>query len=492
LQPAALTGTQSPAIEHLPEAANHQEAADCIELAETYGPPLDVAQRLVLNSWLATTSEGLWSARTAAYCVARQNGKGELLQARSLHGMIQLGEQIIHTSHELATSVNAFNRLRATLENYDDLRRLVKRVRLANGEQGIELRNGASIKYRARTGGGARGLDHIALVIYDEAQHLKPEHVAASSPTLATHPNSQVILTGSAGLATSDVWWQMRLDALRRKPGRFAYVEHSAEQVELDNNGRIISTTPPVDDPATWAQANPAYGTRISFDFLQAQHRLLGDQLFAREHLTVWDQLPEMVIQAGAKIPTEPWLNTVTSTPPTITAGQIVMAFDVEIDGSYAAITIGHGTLTDAYVETIEHRPHTGWMPARLVELVQRWQPKVIVFDSGCGPAASLLGDIRFQFEQAGLSVDILQPLTSRDYRLACNAFLQAIEAGTVRRPQVDNDRLEIAGLTARAKEVGDTWLFDRRKSPEPIVAVTTAAMARSQLSAPTFDFFLQ
>lgn len=490
----ASAGTPSPAIAHLPEAHQHShaEAIDCIDLAETYGPALDPAQHLVLRSWLATDETGLWSARTAAYCVARQNGKGELLQARELHGLIQLREQIIHTSHELPTSVNAFNRLRATFENHDDLRRLVKRVRLVNGEQGIDLRSGASIKYRARTSGGARGLDHIALVVYDEAQHLKAEHLAASSPTLATHPNSQVILTGSAGLTSSEVWWQMRMDALRRKAGRFAYLEHGAEQVSLDEHGRIVSTVSAIDEPATWAQANPAYGTRITHDFLDAQLRLLGPDLFAREHLTVWDQLPQMTVQAGAKLPADAWLDCASSEPAAIDAGQLVMSFDVELDGSYSAISIAAGTLADGYVECIDHRPGTGWLPQRLVELTQRWQPRVIVLDSGSGAAAAMLGDIRYAFEQALLSTERLQPMVSRDYRAACSAFLQAIIDGKVRRPTVENDRLEIAGLTARAREVGDSWVFDRRRSPEPIVALTTCAMARSQLSEPAFDFFLQ
>lgn len=488
----AQVGTQSPAIAKRPEHASLAEAVDCIELAETYGPALDDAQKVVLQSWLATDEDGLWAARTAGHCVARQNGKGEALQARELHGLVQLREQIIHTSHELATSVSAFNRLRSTLEAYDDLRRLVKRVRLANGEQGIDFRNGSSIKYRARTGGGARGLDHIALVVYDEAQHLKPEHVAASSPTLATHPNSQVILTGSAGLATSEVWWQIRLDALRNKPGRYAYLEHGAEVCWIDDQGRFASTKPDASDPAIWAQANPAFGTRISYDFLEAQYRLLGEELFSREHLTVWDALPSMTVQAGAKLPADAWLDTATSTPPPIKPETLVMAFDVEIDSSWAAISIAYGTVADGYVETIEHRAGTGWLAHRLVELTRRWQPRTIVLDGGSGAAAAALGEIRFEFERAQLDTSRLQPLTHAQYRLACTSFLQAVSDGKVRRPSVENDRLEIAGLTARAREVGDSWIFDRRKSPEPVVALTTAAMARAQLSEPAFEFFLQ
>lgn len=168
------------------------------------------------------------------------------------------------------------------------------------------------------------------------------------------------------------------------------------------------------------------------------------------------------------------------------------MAFDVELDGSWSAISIATGTLAAGYVELIEHREGTGWLPGRLVELTKRWQPRTIVLDGGCGTAAAMLGEVRYAFEQAALSTDRLQTLTTKDYRLACSSFLQAIIDGKVSRPSVENDRLELAGLTARAREVGDSWIFDRRRSPEPIVAITTAAMARSMLAEPAFEFFLQ
>jgi len=492
LQTVAQVGTQLPAIRQLPaDVANLVEADDCIELAEAYGPPLDEAQKIVLRAWMGTTDAGLWAAPLAAHACSRQNGKGDELQARELFGLVQLGETIIHTSHELATSVNAFNRLVATFEAFDELRRLVRRVRLVNGEQGIDLRSGASIKYRARTGGGARGLDHIALVVYDEAQHLRPEHVAASSPTLATHPNSQVVMTGSAGLTFSEVWWSIRLDAVRRKPGRYAYVEHTAESCSVDADGRFLSTKPNSADPASWALANPAYGTRISHDFLESQLRLMGEELFSREHLGVWDSLPAMTIQAGAKLPPDPWLDTVTVSPPDIKPGHLTLAFDVEIDGSYAAIAIAAGDLSNSYVEVVDHRPGSGWLPYRIVELVRRWEPTKLVMDGGSGAAAAMLGEIRFELEKASIDPNRMVALTTAEYRRACGAFLQAVVDGKVTRPQVENDHLNTAALTARARDIGDSWVFDRRRSPEPIVGLTAAAMARAQLAEPTFDFFL-
>jgi hypothetical protein len=242
LQSDEPSGVQQPQILHEPaDVHSLVEADEAIELAEAYGPRLDESQKITLRTWMGTRKDGTWAAFQASHAMSRQNGKGDELQARELFGLTQLGESIIHTAHEVATSKNAFLRLEATFLNYDDLRKLVKgKPRHQNGDEGIVLRSGAEIKYRARTGGGGRGFDDIALVVYDEAQHLKPEHLAASSPTLAVNPNSQMILTGSAGLSFSESWWNIRLNALRKVGGRFAYVEHTAEQCGFDEQGRFF------------------------------------------------------------------------------------------------------------------------------------------------------------------------------------------------------------------------------------------------------------
>ena len=481
-----LTGTQIPQIQHLPADVHSLAVAEeCIELAEAYGPSLDESQRITLRAWMGTRADGTWSARDCVHAMSRQNGKGDELQARELYGLTVIGEPMIHTAHELETSKNAHLRLVSTFENYDDLRRLVSRVTYGNGDQGIELRSGAFIKYRARTGGGGRGLDDIGVVVYDEAQHLKPEHVAASSPTIAVHPNPQLFFTGSAGLSFSEMWWKFRLNALAGKGARLAYLEHTAERCGLDSNGRFFTTGADVNSIQSRADANPAYNTRITDEFLESQLQTMGPELFAREHLGVWDIPSWMQAQAGAKIPEAAWMDTATAAFPTVTAGDLVMAYDVELDGSFSAIGIATGTLADAFVQNIEHRPGVGWLPGRLVELVKRWNPSVVLMDGGSGAAAAALGEIREAFEQARISPELLVPLTSAQYRAACGAFVQAVIDGKVHRPEVENDRLHKAGLTARERTIGDSWLFDRRNSPEPVVSLTSAVMARSRLAEP-------
>ncbi len=490
---AVLVGTQSPQILLEPRSiASRQEADDCIEFTEAYGYPLDEAQKITLNAWMGTRADGKWAASSACHAMSRQNGKGDEIEAREAYGLVVLGERIIHTAHEVPTSIDAFERILARFTNYDDLRKQVKRVSRVNGQQGFTLRSGAEIKYRARSAGGGRGLTNQALIVYDEAQHLQRKHMAASSSTKATHPNPQTIFTGSAGFEFSEVWWDLRIEGLRGRAERLAYVEHTAERCWIDADGKFRSERPNVEDRQAWADANPAFAHRISEEFLEDELLTLGAELFAQEHLGVWTPLPSMIAQLGAKMPEGPWLASQTASPPAIVAGEITMAYDVEIDGSHAAISIAAGDLTSGYVETVEHRPGVGWLPARLVELVQKWKPTKLVMDGGSGAAAAALGEIRMQFERSGLKPDVVEPLTSSQYRAACAAFVQAVIDGKVRHPEVDNDRLHSAGLTARERAVGDAWVFDRRNSPEPIVALTTAAMARSQLSDPPFTFFLQ
>jgi hypothetical protein len=52
--------------------------------------------------------------------VPRQNGKGEVLMARELFGLFELGERlIIHTAHEFKTSAEHFHRLEAVVRDCD-------------------------------------------------------------------------------------------------------------------------------------------------------------------------------------------------------------------------------------------------------------------------------------------------------------------------------------------------------------------------------------
>ena len=144
LQSDALTGVQRPQILHLPPNVHSLDAAkEAIELADAVGMTLDESQRFTLNCWLGEQADGLWSAFEIADIEPRQNGKGDTIQARELAGLFVFGERLqIHTAHEFPTANEAFLRMVNVIDANPDLSRKVQKIRYANGEQGIELRNG--------------------------------------------------------------------------------------------------------------------------------------------------------------------------------------------------------------------------------------------------------------------------------------------------------------------------------------------------------------
>lgn len=493
-----LLGQEEPSLLWTPDAASLAAADEALELADAYPGrgPLDPHQRLAVRAILGMNADGTWAAPTAAFFGPRQStGKTGVLQIVEQYKVTQLHDRISHTAHEVPTAKDSHLRMVEWLESYDDLRRLVKRVTYANGDQAVEFKAGGVIQYKTRTKGGQRGLDYIGTLIVDEAQEAKPEQLAATSPTLAIHPNPQVIFAGSGGFATSDLAWGMRLEALAGSNPRLAYVEHTAQRVWLEN-GQPKAVDPDPEDRAMWALANPSLGRRWrqGEQFLADQwSRLKVDPLkFAQEHLCVWE-LPASADGPPAKLDPAHWQASGTSSPPHVEPGELAMAFAVH-DG-YTSIAIAAGTLAKAYVEVIDHRPGTGWVPARLVELQQRWRPTVIGLDGGNGPAQAVLSEVLEAFAEHDIPADTVKPMTSGVYLAACEAMSQAVADGKVSRPVVEDDVLTAAASVAGARTLGtDRWLWDLRSSKAPLSPLVAATVARGLLTeqgAQVAEFFV-
>jgi len=200
---ASLVGVQKPTHSWAPPAVSNS-AREAIELCAAVGMPLDEWQQNVLTLWLGERADGTWAAFEAALIVARQNGKGGVLEARELAGLFLFGDKlIIHSAHQFDTSIEAFLRMKNLIDGSDFLRKRVKRVMNSHGDEGFELLNGARLRYKARTSGGGRGFSGD-LVVLDEAQELTSRQLAALMPTLSARPNPQLVYTGTV-TATAEV-----------------------------------------------------------------------------------------------------------------------------------------------------------------------------------------------------------------------------------------------------------------------------------------------
>jgi hypothetical protein len=456
---------------HPLDADNLDEAHSAIELWEHYsGKALDSAQRLAVELVMAETSDGRWAAQTTGRAVSRQNGKGDEIEVVEAWGAVARGEWIIHTTHEEPVAKRAFERMVGFLSSHPDLERKVEKTIAGNGPKIIYMTRaagGGRITYRTRTGAGARGLDDVSRLVVDEAQHVQSEMLASSSPTTAVNPNPQTNYIGSAGVeGKSDWWWNLRVRALRNAGGAFSWLEHSAERVELSPDGRVLQIRPEdVTDRAVWALANPALGVRISERYLAEQLENMGPELFAREHLCVWDPYPNA---DGGFLPFDQWKDLVIEAP----ESQRTVCYGLSAtEGSATFSSASRLPNGDLYVDMVECRPGTDWVLDAAVERFIRKRIPLRVNPSA--PEGAFVRPLR------ELGVEIVE-VTPRDYQQACGEVLDAVKNGKIHH--LGQAELDRAVRSAERRDVGKEggWVWADPASGVDLSPLKAATLALS------------
>jgi hypothetical protein len=480
--PPDLQGAQEPRILWVPPAVS-SAGAEAVELAALAGLGLDPWQALVLQHALAERADAKWAAFEVGVVVSRQNGKGGILEARELAGLFILGERlIIHSAHQFDTSLEAFRRLLALIEDTPDLDARVKRVSRAHGEEGIELKGGQRIRFRTRTKGGGRGFTGDCLIL-DEAMILPEAAHGALLPTLSARPNSQVWYTASAvdqqihedGVVLARV----RKRAIAGGDPGLVYAEWSVDPGQ-DENGKDLAPEELAPDVATnprsWAQANPGLGIRISAEHVAREQRAMDPRTFAVERLGVGDW-PNTEAMDGRVITPEAWaelcdIDSELRDP-------VCFAFDVTPDRSRASIAAA-GRRRDGFghVEIIERKRGTGWLAERVAQLLKRHKSVGVVCDAS-GPAGSLLAEL----QQLGIEVT---SVSAKEHAQACGMLFDAVDQAVVRH--LGSAELAAAIAGARRRPLGDSWAWSRKDSTvdiSPLVASTLALWGSLTLAKP-------
>lgn len=280
-----MKGSQQPRIQVEPSRIS-TDGDDAALLMSEYGYNLDPWQKCVIDCWLGKDKTGKYNTTSSGLSLPRQNGKNVCLEAREFFGLVINGEKILHTAHQVRTSKKSFRRLAAIFTNkqHPEVTDAVKTIRYTNGEECIELLNGGSIEFSARSRQAARGFDGISLVVYDEAQELTDDQVEAIMATLSASAtgNRQIIYTGTPPYpgCPGEVF-RRRRSACMTSPGPHdAWHEWS---VSADRLAQIE-----VEDTSLWYMTNPALGIRLSEDFTNEEMRSMSPDGFARERLGWW------------------------------------------------------------------------------------------------------------------------------------------------------------------------------------------------------------
>jgi hypothetical protein len=432
------------------------------------GLHLDDWQQYVLQGALGKQADGKWSAFEVECIVSRQNGKGAILEARELAGLFLFGEKlIIHTAHEFKTCQEAFRRVLFWIENTPEFSRRVSRVRTSHGEEGIELKSGQRLRFLARSKGSGRGFTCDCL-IYDEAMILDASKVGATLPTMSAVPNPQVWYMASAGFKNSTQLALVRRRAVSGGSPGLAAFEWSA--VPHDEYCQPSCTAhDDIDDPATWAKANPAFGIRISPEHIARERDAMrgNETEFLRERCGVGEYPAPN--DGWLVIPRKWWDASVDTADNPPRPARPVFAVEFAEDRSAAAIAVA-GARPDglAGVQLVEYKPGTKWVLARCVDINNNWNPVRWVIDPRSA-AGSLADDLR----RAGLPVE---ETSARDVAHACGTFFDGMRDGLFAHYGQSPLRTALAGADRRP--LSEAWAWDRRNTAadaSPLLAATFA-----------------
>lgn len=422
------------------------------DLSARFGIILDEWQEVVLQAAMGERADGRWATSQVAVSAPRQQGKSQLIVARALAGVLLFGEKtIIISAHQQDTAREVFSRLVDILEEHPELDSRVDSYGKALNREYIRFKSGQVIRFKARSAGGGRGFSCDCLLL-DEAQILTPAAWSAILPTMSARPNPQVWLLGTPPTPQDDgeVFGRFRDAGLQGKETRLAYLEWSADP------------TDDLDDPATWAKANPAFGSRISHDAIADERATMSDEQFGLERLGMWAGAATQAV-----IPADTWKTCadVESRP----TARFALAVDVSPDRSVASVGFA-GQRADGlwHMELDEQRHGVGWIAAYVAERWERNEIRAVVID-GASPAASVVDDLKSR----GVHV---VTTSARDMAAACGTFYDGAVEGWLRH--IDQPQVNVALSVARKRSLGDAWAWNRKNAASditPIVACTLA-----------------
>lgn len=376
------------------------------------GQKLLTWQQRQIKAIEAQSKSGLWLYSTYCIALSRRNGKGEVLAARMLDGILKLGEKICYTAHRTTTSHDAFNRLYSLLKKsgYEEYSRKKKKMAEKSfyaskqfGLEHIEISGGGIVDFRTRTDNGGLG-EGFDLLIIDEAQEYTSRQESALIYTVSASKNSQIIMVGTPPTETSkgDVFVRIREGILDGSSKETGWAEWSTpEQVPKDK----------LNDPALWKRYNPSFGKIVTERNIRRE--LQGGELdFNIQRLGFWCSF-----NVKSAIAEADWMQLVTDKNVKLKDERF---FGVKYgkDGANAAMSVAARTEDGRiFVEAIgisSVRNGNGWM----FELINSPKASKIVIDGASGQ--KLLED---QIKEHGFKIQVILPKVAEI--IAANALFE-------------------------------------------------------------------
>lgn len=470
LDAPGLTGDQAPRICSRPGTAISSAGAEVVALAKSAGLILDPWQCFILDVMLAERADGKWESREVAYLVARQNGKGGVLDALGLACLFLFDDEIevLHTAHEFKTAKKAYRSLKSLISStpvlYAEVERRGRRVvgfRQSNEDTSITLQNGKVIRFIARSNNSGRGFSPQR-VIMDEAQELSEDARGALQYTVSAQPNPQLVYTGTVPdeKNNDEVWESLRDRGREGGDTTLAWMEYTpAKDADPDSIEAVTAS-------------NPALGYRITAESIMGDHNAARTPRayagYLRERLSIWwGDGAETVIDM------KHWAALKVIDPPKAT--DVALSFDVSPARTDASVCFA-GRLPDGrrLVDPIQSASGTGWVVPLIVKMRTGVRRNALVVVDAGAPGGSLIPELR----KAGIDEEHgLVIIGATELARGCGMFYDGV-VGTPAggepddadyRPAIDPDIchadrpiLNKALAGAKKRKLADAWAWAR------------------------------
>lgn len=449
-----MIGSQEPRIKVEPQRYT-TDGEDASLLMSEYGCKLDEWQQLVIDCWLGKDELNRYNVTSAGLSLPRQNGKNVCIEAREFFGLVVNGERIIHTAHQVRTAKKSFRRLAAMFEDkkHPEIKAIVKNIRYTNGEECIELDNGGTIEFSARSRQAARGFDGISLVVFDEAQELTDEQLEAIMATLSASATGtrQIIYAGTPPYPNCPG------EVFRRK--RTACIENPGKHdswhewgVEAERASEIAVT-----NKELWYQSNPALGIRLDEEFTESECTSMSADGFARERLGWW--CPVLEHQIDYAISSQLWDSC--KSDELKPDGKTAYGIKFSADGSEVVLC---GAVIPEIglprISLIERKP-TGLGTQWLADWLNvRYDKASCVVIDGRNGVDVLIDKISQVWRMKG---SVLRP-TAKDMIAAVGLIMDALNEGTITWYSQQTDLRESA-ISSTKRPIGGGWGFGGENS---------------------------
>ena len=438
--------------------------------------------------------EGDWHFRFRNVCIliARQNGKSTLGQILSLFFLYVLGTPLIlGTAQDLDTAEEVWEGALDIIEGNDELAAMADKPIKVNGKKTIRLLSGERYKVKAASRRAGRGLSGDLILLDELREHTSWEAWGAITKTTMARANAMVWALSNAGDAASIVLRYLRKMAhksLGDPDGINANDDPSllldptqAEDVEVEADeslGIFEWSAPPgcaTDDPDGWAQANPSMGHGITERAIRSAQRTDPEWTFRTEVLCQWSDgtligpFPAGTWEAGTAQRIE---NTDTYDSAIAEKAKVAFCLDVAWDRSQAHIAVA-GLREDGqpHVQIIASRYGTDWVKAWFQDAemgAARRKTQVVIQPTA--PAGALIEELR------SIGVNVYE-LKGTELGQSCGRFYDLVVQNELHH--LPQPVLDVAAAVAVTRPLpGDSWAWDRRKSPldiAPLVAATGA-----------------